>query len=698
MYAPQSWPFLLVSFCLPPLMGVDITTYRAAIGVFYSATHRSLSLPKLKIRFNFSFKLCCALSTFALLALGGFLKHDKFTFYKIILLMICMDIHPNPGPNNTNTIHTLDILHLNTRSIRNKMNSISDLSESYQILCFSETHLDDTIDSSLLLIEGFDNPLRKDRTRNGGGVMVYISSILNYKIRPDLENQRLETIWFEIKLKSQIILFCCYYRSDFNSSQSTFIRELQPSIEQALDYTPNVILLGDINVDFLNLSNYEILDCLTLFNLSNVINEPTRVSGNSSTLIDPILVSDACRVLDAGTISVDNSISDHKATFVSVKTETPLLKSYTREVWNYKNANFEELNEKIRQHVWDHLIRNTISVDEACANFTEAFIQLCESSIPRKKVIIRPSDRPWFNSELRHNIRLRDRLRRKALKTNNNQDKIRYKTQRNRVNNIKKHAKETYMNNYEDLILNQSCGSKATPLRKLFNLSLQKKSFPILWKLAHVMPIFKKGDKSQTNNYRPISLVSCVGKAFERVIFKHVYNHLITNSLIYQYQSGFLPGHSTVHHLIELVHNTCLALEKYEMNCQIFCDISKAFDRVWHRGLLLKLKNYGIDGNLLVWFEDYLKNRNQKVFINNTFSTQKPISAGVPQGSVLGPLLFLIYINDISDDLTGLARLFADDTSLSYSSADIRQIELILNEDLRKLSEWARKWCLFIFK
>ena len=149
-----------------------------------------------------------------------------------------------------------------------------------------------------------------------------------------------------------------------------------------------------------------------------------------------------------------------------------------------------------------------------------------------------------------------------------------------------------------------------------------------------------------------------------------------------------------MHHLIELVHNTCLALEKYEMNCQIFCDISNAFDRVWHRGLLLKIKKYGIDGNLLVWFEDYLKNRNQKVFINNTFSTQKPISAGVPQGSVLGPLLFLIYINDISDDLTGLARLFADDTSLSYSSADIRQIELILNEDLRKLSEWARKWLI----
>ena len=185
-----------------------------------------------------------------------------------------------------------------------------------------------------------------------------------------------------------------------------------------------------------------------------------------------------------------------------------------------------------------------------------------------------------------------------------------------------------------------------------------------------------------------------MGKSFERVIFKHVYNHLITNSLIYQYQSGFLPGHSTVHHLIELVHHTCLALEKYEINCQIFCDISKAFDRVWHRGLSLKLENYGINGNLLLWFEDYLKNRSQKVFINENFSSHKSITAGVPQGSVLGPLLFLIYINDISDDPTGLARLFADDTSLSYSSADLHQIEIILNEDLRKLIEWAKKWLI----
>ena len=335
------------------------------------------------------------------------------------------------------------------------MNYISDLSESYQILCFSETHLDDTIDSNSLLIEGFDTPIRKDRTRNGGGVMIYLSSLLNYKRRPDLEKHRLETIWVEIKLKSQIILICCYYRSDFIVSQSTFINELQPFIEQALDYTPNIILLGDINVDFINLSNTQILDCPTLFNLTNVIQEPTRIFGNSSTLIDPIIVSDACQVLGSGTISVDNSVSDHKATFVSVKTETPFNKPYFREVWNYNNANFEELNDKIRRYNWDHVINDTLSVDEACNNFTEAYINLYKACIPRKKVLIRPSDRPWFTSELRHNIHIRDRLRRKALKSNNVRDITRYKAQRNRVNNMKKYAKETYMNNYEDMILNE---------------------------------------------------------------------------------------------------------------------------------------------------------------------------------------------------------------------------------------------------
>ena len=108
----------------------------------------------------------------------------------------------------------------------------------------------------------------------------------------------------------------------------------------------------------------------------------------------------------------------------------------------------------------------------------------------------------------------------------------------------------------------------------------------------------------------------------------------------------------------------------------------------------MELENYGINGNLLLWIEDYLKNRSQKVCINENFSSLKSISAGFPQRSVLGPLLFLIYINDILEDLNGLARLFADDTSLSCSSIELHQIDMIINDDLRKLSVWAKKWLI----
>ena len=173
-----------------------------------------------------------------------------------------------------------------------------------------------------------------------------------------------------------------------------------------------------------------------------------------------------------------------------------------------------------------------------------------------------------------------------------------------------------------------------------------------------------------------------------------MYNHIFENELLYKYQSGFLPGHSTVHHLIELVHNTCLSLENHEANCQVFCDISKAFDQVWHRGLIHKLEKYGIKGDILMWIKSYLASRKQRVFVNGVLSDELPLNAGVPQGSVLGPLLFLIYINDIADTLLGKTRLYADDTSLSYSSSELAQIEIVLNNDLKKLKEWALKWLI----
>ena len=160
-----------------------------------------------------------------------------------------------------------------------------------------------------------------------------------------------------------------------------------------------------------------------------------------------------------------------------------------------------------------------------------------------------------------------------------------------------------------------------------------------------------------------------------------MFNLFFSNNLFYKFQSEFTPGHSTLHQLIEIFHNICIVLEekKNKFVSLVFCDISKAFDRVWLKGLLRKLESYGIQGDLLKWLRSYLVNRKQCVVVKHYYSSVKYLKAGVPQSSVLGPLLFPIYINDIADILESVTRLFADDTSLSYSLYSYQLLETKIN-------------------
>jgi hypothetical protein len=230
-------------------------------------------------------------------------------------------------------------------------------------------------------------------------------------------------------------------------------------------------------------------------------------------------------------------------------------------------------------------------------------------------------------------------------------------------------------------------------LTKLFNLSLTKGIFPSGWKLANVCPIYKKAEEFFTCNYRPISLLDIIAKVFERVVFKYLYNYFRENFLISIWQSGFLPGTSTVTQLIEIYDQFCKAVNQGKDIRVVFLDISKAFDRVWHAGLLHKLKGHGIRGRLLKWLQSYLTDRSQRVTINGTNSAWGKIRAGVPQGSVLGPLLFLIFINDITHVITRCKiRLFADDTCL-YIEVDQPAVAAeLLNTDLDAIHQWAKKW------
>ena len=226
----------------------------------------------------------------------------------------------------------------------------------------------------------------------------------------------------------------------------------------------------------------------------------------------------------------------------------------------------------------------------------------------------------------------------------------------------------------------------------IYNRSLQQGYFPARWKEANVTPIYKKEDRSSPSNYRPISLLSCIGKTMERCVHKHLYNYISQNNLLTPLQSGFISGDSTTNQLLNIYHMFCEAVDNGKEVRVVFCDISKAFDRVWHKGLLFKLAAIGCSKSLLRWFTSYLSGRRQRVVINGMISEWASIFAGVPQGSILGPLLFLIFINDIVNNIQSNIRLFADDTSLYIIVENPNTAALTLNSDLGTIHHWADNW------
>ena len=232
----------------------------------------------------------------------------------------------------------------------------------------------------------------------------------------------------------------------------------------------------------------------------------------------------------------------------------------------------------------------------------------------------------------------------------------------------------------------------ANPLQIIFQKCIDSGIFPDLWKYANVQPVHKKNNRQIKSNYRPISLLPICGKLLEKIVFDHVYHHLNTHNLLSKNQSGFRPGDSTRYQLISITSDIYKSFESFDETRAIFLDISKAFDKVWHNGVIHKLKCNEISGNLLDFFEDYLKIRYQRVVLNGTESNWNKIEAGVPQGSVLGPLLFLIYINDQTDDITSQMRLFADDSSLFTCVKGVDETHEKLVNDLQTVTSWAHQW------
>ena len=233
--------------------------------------------------------------------------------------------------------------------------------------------------------------------------------------------------------------------------------------------------------------------------------------------------------------------------------------------------------------------------------------------------------------------------------------------------------------------------SISKPLLHIFSKSLNTGVIPHQLKIAKVIPLFKSGDRSLLDNYRPIALLSSFSKILEKIVCNRLSIFLENNELLSKFQFGFRKEHSTLHPMILFMNKLTSALENKQHTIAIFCDLRKAFDSCNHHILLKKLQKVGVRDIELCWFQNYLENRKQYVFVNGHSSSLLNIDTGVPQGSILGPLLFLIYINDLPEASSLITFLFADDTTLLYSHENIDVLISIINSEFRKVVQFFRQ-------
>ena len=687
---------------------------------------------------------------------------------------------------------------LNINGIRSKKACLSALLdiEKPDILCLQETKIDSSMHSAEFFGVDYDI-FRKDRNESGGGVIIAVNKNLG-AVEWNFQSS-LEMVWIKVNAVANPTYIGCCYRppgvdADFSSSLHSCLSDLIAKHPKSL---PTIMLLGDFNYpgiswygdihvpaptmggDFIN-----VMDC---FSLEQLVKDNTRYFGlNSSNLLDLVLCNFPGKISD---LQVTDSFSDHCSIKFNLSLDLPDLYSVgSKKIKNFSKANFKEMKTKCLSFS-QNFIRTYLSntVNENWCKFKNFIQEITEAHVPTK--ILKKSYKTWVSAEDRKLINKRNRLSRKAKKSNNIIHRQKYKKFRNFVskklkisrnnhinkiidnitdnpkpfyryinsNKVDKNSipsllhnnkevtnsteKASVFNNYFSSVFNKSNNMIALPhskfpsiiqlvvceqgvlnllsklnptkspgpddiatkvlielrieiapiLTHIFNQSLSQECLPTDWTNANVFPLHKKGARNLPDNYRPISLTSVCCKLFEHIVHSHISKFLSKHKILNPNQHGFRKDHSCGTQLVSAVYDWSLSLDhKVSTDVAVF-DFSKAFDSVPHKLLLSKLQYFGIRGNLLNWISAFLIGRQQRVVLDGCPSNWLPVTSGVPQGSVLGPLLFILYINDIGDNIKSTIRLFADDL-IMYRAILNRDDINVFQSDLDTLYNWSTKW------
>jgi hypothetical protein len=253
-----------------------------------------------------------------------------------------------------------------------------------------------------------------------------------------------------------------------------------------------------------------------------------------------------------------------------------------------------------------------------------------------------------------------------------------------------KRKKAAGLDDIPPFVLNDAAGVLSIPLTRIINLSFETGVFPTDWKSSELTPIHKFGVKDCINNYRPISVIPAISKIIERIVHRQLSSYLETNNLLKDFQFGFRQNRSTELAAALFTDNVKRKVNEGKLVGAVFIDLSKAFDTLSHAKLIIKLRSYGILSTEIDWFQDYLFNRTQYVQLGTALSNAEKVKCGVPQGSIIGPLLFILFYNDFSLCLKhSEVIVYADDTVIFVPGKDLSIIEARLSADMKRIYEWC---------
>ena len=739
-----------------------------------------------------------------------------------MLLILSGDVLENPGPDAggvpENDLFNLPkdlpkgmlIGHINICSILRNLDQMKLLMSSgkFDVLCISETFLNDSILNGEVNVTGYAEVLRDDRLNGDkrGGSAIYIRDSIPHVETPRLHNVTLfEYKCIEIRLNGSkpFSLVTIYRSNQCGDPIKAFYDQLESVLDVASSGNKEIIITGDFNIDLSRnyCHRHNLVQLFQQYSCTQLINESTRITENTSTLIDHIWAYDLNNVKKSGVIPV--GISDHNLVYIIRKVNSGFIKDkyscHTSVKYRcFKHFNRDRYLNDLDSADWSG-VYSSDSADSAWLSFKDTFIYITDSHAPIRERRIKSQNVAWMTEEVLNAIHQKDYLHNKFLQDKSSVNRTNYCKFRNYVKNLITRAKKQFFENViqenqlnpkgmwqtlklllpsskshvaqrfnvrgkiltcktaianafneyfstiakklveglpnvkynvrtkfvpdsavfklklvsEEFVSKQidlMSNSKATgldcisvkllklakpsiitPITFILNKSILTGEVPMEWKAARVVPIFKSGDRESTNNYRPVSILPIISKIIEKFVHESLYEYLSKLKVIAKCQSGFRPLHSTSTALIKIYDHLLDLINDGNLIGMVCVDLRKAFDTVNHEILLTKLKLYGITGTELKWFESYLYNRSQVVDFCGTMSSECKVNVGVPQGSILGPLLFLLFVNDFEESVKqSQVDLYADDTTLVAHGKSIVDIEGKLQSDLQLVDQWLK--------